>query len=54
MKLRWATKETDAVYKRSFKQGEVVVPWHSGTRDSSYGAPSMAFVRNGKVSKCGE
>jgi len=53
MKLKWETKETDAVYVRSFKKGEVVVPWHSGTLGSYYGAPNMAFVKDGKVSKCG-
>jgi len=49
MKLKWLTAETDTVYKRSFKKGEVVVPWHSGTLGSNYGVPSMAFVKSGKV-----
>jgi hypothetical protein len=52
LKLKWATKETDAVYVRSFKKGEVVVPGHSGTLSSNYGIPNMAFVKGGKVSKC--
>jgi len=30
MKLKWPPAETDTVYVRSFEQGEVVVPWHSG------------------------
>jgi hypothetical protein len=53
MKLKWTTKETDAVYVRSFKKGVVVVPAHSGARGSNYGIPHMAFVKDGKVSKCG-
>ena len=48
---RWSRAETDTVYKRSFKQGEVVVPWHSGTLGSNYGVPSMAFVKSGKAEK---
>jgi len=54
MKLKWSPAETDTVYVRSFKQGEVVVPWHSGTLGSYYGAPNMAFVESGTVSKCRE
>ena len=54
MKLKWLTKETDAVYKRSFKKGEVVVPWHSGTLGSAYGVPNMAFAKSGKVSRSGD
>jgi hypothetical protein len=51
MKLKWSTKETDAVYKRSFKKGEVVVPGHSGKTGPRFGIPNMAFVKNGKVEK---
>jgi hypothetical protein len=51
MKLKWSTKQTDAVYKRSFKKGEVVVPGHSGTSGSNYGIPNMAFIKSGKVEK---
>ncbi len=54
MKLKWSRSETDTLYKRSFKKGEVVVPWHSGTHSSNYGVPNMAFVKSGKVSKCAE
>lgn len=51
MKLKWSRAETDTVYKRSFKKGEVVVPWHSGTLGSNYGVPNMAFIKSGKVEK---
>ncbi len=54
MKLKWSRAETDTVYKRSFKQGEVIVPWHGGTLGSNFGIPSMAFVKSGKVSECGQ
>jgi len=49
MKLKWSRAETDTLYKRSFKKGEVVVPSHSGTLGSNYGVPNMAFVKSGKV-----
>jgi hypothetical protein len=51
MKLKWSRAETDSLYKRSFKKGEVVVPGHSGTSGPNYGVPNMAFVKSGKVSK---
>ena len=54
MKLKWLRAETDTVYKRSFKKGKVVVPWHSGTLSSAYGVPNMAFIKDGKVSRCGK
>ena len=54
MKLQWSRAETDTVYKRSFKKGEVVVPLHSGTLGSHYGVPRMAFVKDGKVSRSGD
>ena len=52
MKLTWSTKETDTVYMRSFEQGEVVIPWHSGSLGSNYGVPNMAFIKGGTVEKC--
>ena len=54
MKLKWLRTATDTVYKRSFKKGEVVVPWHSGTLAPNYGVPNMAFIKSGTVSECGE
>ncbi len=51
MKLKWSRAETDTMHKRSFKKGEVVAPWHRGTLGSYYGAPNMAFVKNGKAEK---
>jgi len=54
MKLKWLRAETDTVYKRSFKKGEVVVPWHSGTLRSAYGVPNMAFVKSGRIEKAEE
>ena len=54
MKLKWLRAETDTVYKRSFKQGEVVVPWHSGTLGSNYGVPNMAFIKSGTVERAEE
>ena len=52
LKLKWATSETDTVYKRLCKKGEVIVPRHGGKRGSSYGIPHMAFVKDGKVGEC--
>ena len=51
MKLRWSTRQTDAVYSKSFKKGVVVIPSHSGRLGSHYGVPHMAFARNGRVER---
>ncbi len=52
MNLKGSHAETDTVYKRSFKKGEVVVPWHSGKTGSVFGVPNMAFIKSGTVEKC--
>ena len=54
LKLKWLRAETDTVYKRSFKKGEVVVPGHSGTLAPNYGVPNMAFIKSGTVEKAEE
>jgi hypothetical protein len=56
MILKWRPgfDETDTVYTKSFSKGVVKVPGHSGKTGSIFGVPNMAFIRGGKVSKCGE
>ena len=56
MILKWRpeTEETDTVYTRSFSEGVVEIPGHTGATGRMFGVPNMAFVKGGTVSRCAE
>ena len=53
LRLTWADKYHDTVYKRAFGAGEVVIPGHQGKSGPYYGVPHAAFLKGKDIQVVG-